>query len=438
MYVTKKHLSRRTLLKGAGVGLALPLLDAMIPARTALAQTAAAPKPRAAFIYFPHGAIMDRWTPVDEGKGFTLSPILEPLAGHKSRLTVISGLGNKPSESPAVHAITPGTWLSCVHPAISHTPNMAVTVDQIVAQAIGGDTPFPSLEFATEVGGFGACDRNYGCSYSGTISFRTPTRPLPMETNPRKVFHRLFGQGDNPDERARITAQYASMLDLVAEEAQALQLDLGASDRAKINDYLESVREMEQQIQKMESRDLSGVALPETPIGVLPNFDEQMNIMLDLMAISFQANLTRVVSFMMAAEGSNQTYNHVGVRDAFHPLSHHQNDAAKKDRLVTIQTYHSAKVAYWLDKLAAIDEGEGTALDNSLVLYGSNMSNSNAHDHFPLPTSLLGGAMGNHVGDQHIRYPDHTPLANVLLTMLNKLDVPAETVGDSTGLMVEV
>ncbi len=438
MVVTKKHISRRTLLRGAGVGLALPLLDAMVPAGTALAQTAAAPKPRMAFIYFPHGAIMDRWTPAAEGRGFPLSPILEPLAPFKDKLTIVSGLGNKPAESPAVHAITPGTWLSCTHPAISHTPNMAKTADQVVADHIGADTPFPSLELCTETSGFGACDRNYGCSYSGTISFRTPTRPLPMENNPRKIFHRLFGQGDNPEERARVARQTASLLDLVQEEAAALRRDLGARDRAMVDDYLQSVREVEQQIESLEQRDLSGLDLPETPIGVLDRFDDQMNIMFDLMTIAYQANLTRVVSMMMAGEGSNQTYNHIGVPDAFHPLSHHQNDPGKKDRLVRIQTYHSAKMTRWLEKLAALSDGEGSVLDNTLILYGSNMSNSNAHDNFPLPTSLIGGGWGRHKGGQHLRYPDHTPLANVLLTMLQMADVPVESFGDSTGAMAEV
>jgi hypothetical protein len=438
MYVTKKHLSRRAVLRGAGVGLALPFLDAMVPARRALAQTAAAAKPRMAFIYFPHGAIMDRWTPPTEGRDFALSPILEPLAPYKHLTTVVSGLGNKPAESPAVHAITPGTWLSCMHPAISHTPNMAITADQVAAEHIGADTPFPSLEFCTETSGFGACDRNYGCSYSGTISFRTPTRPLPMENNPRKIFHRLFGQGDTPEERARIASQTASLLDLVADEASTLRLDLGAHDRAMVDDYLQSVREVELQIQSLEQRDLSYLDLPETPIGVMDRFDDQMNIMFDLMTIAYQADLTRVVSLMMAGEGSNQTYNHIGVADAFHPLSHHQNDAGKKDRLVRIQTYHTEKIARWLDKLAALPDGEGTVLDNTLILYGSNMSNSNAHDNFPLPTSLIGGGWGRHKGGQHLRYPDHTPLANVLLTMLQMADVPLESFGDSTGAMVEV
>ena len=438
MYLTKKHLSRRTLLRGVGAGLALPLLDAMVPASTALAQTAAAGRRRMAFLYFPHGAIMDRWTPATDGHDFELSEILQPLAPHKDKLTVISGLGNKPAESPAVHAITPGTWLSCSHPAISHTPQMAVTVDQVAAQHISADTAFPSLEFCTESSGFGACDRNYGCSYSGTISFRTPTRPLPMENNPRKIFHRLFGQGDNPDERARVARQTASLLDLVAEEAASLQRTLGPRDRAMVDDYLQSVREVELQIESLEQRDLSDLALPETPIGVMDRFDDQMNIMFELMTIAYQADLTRVVNMMMAGEGSTQTYNHIGVADAFHPLSHHQNDAGKKDRLVRIQTYHTEKVAGWLDKLDALPDGEGSVLDNTLMLYGSNMSNSNAHDNFPLPTALIGGGWGKHAGNQHLRYPDHTPLANVLLTMLGVADIEADTFGDSTGRIAEV
>jgi hypothetical protein len=438
MFVTKKHLSRRTVLRGVGATVALPLLDAMVPAGTALAQTAAAPKLKVGFIYFPHGAIMRQWTPAEVGTSFELSPLLEPLAKFKSQLTVVSGLENKHAAGPT-HAITPGTWLSGVGPRISHDPYGGVTADQIAAQHIGQDTPLPSLEVSTEeaVGG-GACDRNYGCSYGATISFRTPSTPLPMEFNPRKLFQRLFGQGDTPEERELLAAQYASILDVVADKAAALQKVVGATDRRMLADYLESVREIERRVQKMEANDLSHIALPDAPVGIPSSFDEQMNLMFDTVALAWTANLTRITSFMMAAEVSNMTYNHVEVADAFHALSHHQNNAAKLERLQRVQLYHSRAFARFVDKLAGTPDGEGSMLDNTLLVYGSNMSDSNAHDHFPLPMTLVGGACGKVKGGQHLRYPDRTPVSNLLLTVLQRAGVPVESLGDSTGSFAEV
>jgi len=437
MFITKRHLSRRTFLRGAGVAVGLPLLDAMIPSLTALAQTAASPKPRMGFLYLPHGAIMEQWTPATEGLNFELPPILKPLAPFQKQLTVVSGLENKPAIAPPVHALNPGTWLSCVTPRATQEPYGGVTIDQIAASLIGQDTPLPSLEIATEGrGGGGACDRNYGCSYGGTISFRTPSTPLPMEADPRKLFERLFGQGDTPQERQAITRQTSSILDLVSREAAALQRTLDAPDRARLGDYLESVREIERRVQKMEAQDLSSLDLPDVPVGT--SFDQRLNLMFDMVALAWQANLTRVFSFMMAAEGSNMTYNHIGVSDAFHPLSHHQNDKARKDRLIRIQTYHSQVFGRFLAKLAAMPDGDGSMLDNSILLYGSNMSNSNAHDEFPLPTLVLGGGCGKIKGGQHLRYPDRTPLANLHLTLLDRAGIPADKVGNSTSVFPEL
>ena len=437
MFITKRHLSRRTFLRGAGVAVGLPLLDAMIPSLTALAQTAASPKPRMGFLYLPHGAIMEQWTPATEGLNFELPPILKPLAPFQKQLTVVSGLENKPAIAPPVHALNPGTWLSCVTPRATQEPYGGVTIDQIAASLIGQDTPLPSLEIATEGrGGGGACDRNYGCSYGGTISFRTPSTPLPMEADPRKLFERLFGQGDTPQERQAITRQTSSILDLVSREAAALQRTLDAPDRARLGDYLESVREIERRVQKMEAQDLSSLDLPDVPVGT--SFDQRLNLMFDMVALAWQANLTRVFSFMMAAEGSNMTYNHIGVSDAFHPLSHHQNDRARKDRLIRIQTYHSQVFGRFLAKLAAMPDGDGSMLDNSILLYGSNMSNSNAHDEFPLPTLVLGGGCGKIKGGQHLRYPDRTPLANLHLTLLDRAGIPADKVGNSTSVFPEL
>jgi hypothetical protein len=439
-YITRKHLSRRTVLRGLGAAVALPLLDAMIPAHTALAKTAAKVVPRLGFIYFPHGAIMEKWTPATEGADFELTPILEPLKPFRKQLTVVSNVGNRPAESQAVHAIVPATWLSCVHPKKGQQdPFGGVTVDQIAAQHIGQETPLPSLEIATEQpGGGGACDRDYGCSYSGTISFRTPTTPLPMEHNPRKLFQRLFGRGDTPEERKALMDQYGSLLDMVAEDAAALQRTLGPADRAMLDDYLETVREIERRIQKIEKQDLSKLQLPQVPVGIPDSFNDHLNLMFDMAALAYQANLTRIVNFMMAAEVSGQTYNHVGVPDAFHPLSHHANDPAKKERLVRIQRYHTEQFAKFLTKLAAMPDGEGSMLDHAIILYGSNMSNSDRHNQYPLPTAVIGGGCGKLKGGQHLRYPEHTPLANVHLTLLDRAGVPIDSIGDSTQKLAEI
>ena len=437
MFIFKKHLSRRTFLRGAGVAVGLPFLDAMVPAWTAIAQTAASPKPRMGFMYLPHGAIMEAWTPATEGTGFELSPILKPLAAFQKQLTIVSQLQNKGAIAPPVHALQPGTWLSCVLPEMGQDPHGGVTADQIAAAHIGQDTPLPSIEVATEGrGGSGACDRSYGCSYGNTISFRSPTTPLPMESDPKKLFERLFGQGDTAQERKAIAKQYSSILDLVSQEASDLQRSLDGPDRARLGDYLESVREIERRVQKMEAQDLSSLDLPDVPVG--PNFDQRLNLMFDMIALAYQANLTRVFTYMMAGEGSNVTYNHIGISDAFHPLSHRQNDKAKKDRLIKIQTYHTQAFAKFLDKLAQMPDGDGSVLDHSILLYGSNMRNSNAHDEYPLPTIVVGGGMGKVKGNQHLKYPDKTPLANLLHTLLDRAGVPVEKFGDSTGVMSEV
>src|SRR5262245_41541476 len=281
MFISKKHLSRRTVLRGVGASIGLPLLDAMIPAGTALAQTAAAPKPRLAFIYFPHGAIMDHWTPAKEGSDFDMTPILKPLEPFKSKLTIVSGLENRPGMSSTVHAIVPGTWLTCVHPRQSAERYGGVSIDQMAAEKLGQDTPLPSLEVSMEAGGGGgACDRLYGCSNSSTISFRTPTTPMPMENNPRKLFQRLFGRGDSADERALLAGQYNSMLDMVAADAAALKKELGARDRAELDDYMETVREIERRVEKAKNSDVSKVTLPPVPPATMA-WDDQLKLQFD-------------------------------------------------------------------------------------------------------------------------------------------------------------
>jgi Protein of unknown function (DUF1552) len=438
MFVTKRHLDRRTVLRALGATVALPLLDAMIPARTALAQTAAGPTPRLAFIYFPHGAVADQWTPITDGRNFDLPAILAPLAPFADRLTVVSGLENRHANGP-VHAITPATWLSSVAPRASHDTFGGVTADQIAAAHIGQDSPLPSLEIATEEsGGAAACDSTYGCTFSRTISFRTPTTPLPMEVNPRKLFRRLFGQGDSPEERALLADRQSSILDLVVSETEQLKMTLGPGDRSKLDGYLDSVREIERRVQKLEDSDLSQMALPEAPLGIPKSFDEHINLLFDLLALAFEANMTRIATFMMAAEVSDMTYNHIGVRDAFHPLSHHQNNPAMLARLARVQTYHTEVFARFVERLAATPDGDGSVLDHSILLYGSNMSDSNAHSHIDLPTAVVGGAYGKLRGGQHLRYPAGTPHANLVLTLLARAGVPVESLGDSSGELSEV
>jgi len=439
MFITKKHLPRRTFLKSAAATVSLPLLEAMIPAGTALAQTAANVGPRMGFFYFPHGAVMDNWTPDTVGSEFELKSILQPLEQHKHQMTIVSNLENKRAYGP-VHAITPGTWLTGEAPRISHEPFGGITIDQMAAQHIGQNTPLPSIEVATETSGAaGSCDRAYGCSYAGTISFRTPTTPLPMENNPRKLFQTLFGVGDNEAERERLASQTSSILDLMLEESNQLARQLGAADRVVLGDYLESVREIERRVQKTAEHDLSHMELPEAPQGIPGSFDDHINLQMDLILLAYQGNITRIASMMLAAEVSNQTYNHVGVSDAFHPLSHHQNDANKMGRLLRIQEYHSRVFARFVDKLAVMQDGDnGSMLDNSIILYGSNMSNSNAHDHYPLPSVILGKGGGTIKGGQHIMAEERTPVSNLMLTILDRIGLHKESLGASTGRFEEV
>jgi hypothetical protein len=447
MFITKKHLSRRAVLRGGGAVIGLPLLSAMVPAATALAKTAAAVPPRLGFFYLPHGAIMDNthfgaemdhWTPSAVGRDFELKPILAPFAPFKKYMTVVSGLGNKQAESSAVHAIIPGTWLSCVRPPPSQLVNAGISVDQIAARHIGQDTPLPSLELATEeAGGSSVCDGTYGCSYAKTISFRTPTTPLPMELDPEKVFTKIFGRGNTAEERADISNDYNSVLDMVMSEIAGLRRDIGAEDRAIVNDYLEGVREIERRVQLLKARDLTAVEIPDVPAAP-PDLDAHLKLMFDLLAVAYQTNATRIATYMMMAEVSNTPYPHIGVPEGFHPLSHHAENKASLLKLVRIQTYHSQLFAGFLEKLSKMPDGDsGSVLDNSIFLYGSNMSNSNKHDSFPLPSTVFGRGGGIR-GQQHLRYKDHTPLANLLFTLMLRAGVPVEAVGDSNAELAEI
>jgi hypothetical protein len=409
----------------------------MVPAHTALANTAAQPKPRIAFVYFPHGAVMDKWTPTGEGSDFTLPYILEPFTPYKEHLTVVSGLDN-PVAAGVVHAITPGTWLSCVAPRRSHAPLGGVTVDQIAAKHIGQANPMPSIECAVEEsGGSNACDGTYGCSFGNTISLSTPTTPLPMEHDPRKLFATLFGRGETVAERDEISADFTSILDMVSEETRALNGNLTPADRVILDGYLTSVREIERRITQLETDGIDPALLPTLPSGV-PNFDERLRLVFDMIAVAYQTDITRVIAFMMAAEVSNSAYPQIGIADAFHPLSHHNNNPAAMERLSHIQRYHSDVFAEFLAKMAVMPDGENTVLDNAVFLYGGNMSNSNAHDHFPLPITVLGKGAGTIKGGQHLRYPDRTPLANLHVALMRRVGIDVSDFGDSTGELSEI
>jgi hypothetical protein len=447
MFLTKKHLSRRTVLKGAGVTLALPLLDAMIPAATALAQTAAVPKMRMGFFYIPHGAIMgntslgpemDRWTPSGSGADFKLSPILSSLEPYKRYVTSFGNLQNNAMVG-GVHSLAPATWLSGTKPDKgSAGASMSTRLDQVVARNIGQNTTLPSLEVASETTQQAAACSGSACFYNTTLSFRDAHSPLPMEFNPRKVFAQLFGEGDTPEERAAIGNQTKSLLDRIGDRTRALQRDLGAGDRVVLDNYLETLREIERRVQLASSRDLSAITVPEAPIGELDAFGSQVDLMFDLSALAYQADLTRVASYIMVAEGTNRTYNHIGVSDAFHPVSHHANDVSRIEKLVKIQTWHLERFAAFVKKLAAVRDGDGTLLDHAMFLYGSNMSNSDRHNGHPLPTILVGGGNGKLRGGQHVELREPTPLANLHLTILDKLNARQESFGDSTGLIANL
>jgi hypothetical protein len=443
MFVTKKHLPRRTFLKGVGVSMALPLLDSMIPARTLLAQTAARPLPRLGFVYVPHGAIMDKWTPATEGAGFEFTPILKPLEPFRDRLNVVTGLGHRAADTTAVHSLSPTTWLSGVRPKATQGVDAyaGVTADQIAAQHIGQETVLPSMELATEdhSGLIGSCDRDYGCIYMNTLSWRTPTTPMPMEINPRRVFERMFGQGGSATERLVRIQEDKSILDAITKDAASLQLQLGASDRAVMTQYLENVREIERRIQRAEqSQGDEDLLLPARPAGVPFDYEEHIKLMYDLMVLAYQADVTRVITFMVSREVSNRTYSQVGVTDGHHAISHHQNRAEKMEKNVRIQTYNISQFGYFLEKMKSTPDGDGSLLDHAVMLYGSNMSNSNAHDHYPLPNLVVGGAAGRMKGGRHLKYADRTPMTNLLVTMLDKVGVKQETLGDSSGQLANL
>ena len=444
-FITKKHLSRRTALRGLGVSVLLPLLDSMVPAQTPTPK----PKLRMGLCFMPHGAVMANWTPVKRGDNFKLSRTLAPLAPFQDHVVVVSNMAHQmaapagPGDNGGDHTRSPTVFLSGVHPKRTDGADIraGVTIDQIAALKIGQQTPLPSLEMATEdfSGLVGSCDVGFSCAYMNTISWRTPTTPLPMEINPRVIFDRLFGDGATSEERLERIEQQRSILDAVAGQVRRLEPSLGATDRNRVAEYLDTVREIERRIQLAEKQNAnSTLAVPESPSGVPDDHETHTKLMFDLMAIAFQADITRISTFMMAREVSYRTFPKLGISESFHPASHHQNNPERLENLTKINTYHVSLVAHMLERLKSIPDGDGTLLDHSLILYGSGMSNSNVHNHSPLPVFVAGGAAGQIRGGRHLLYPDGTPMANLLLSILHKAGIPQESVGDSNGPLTEL
>jgi hypothetical protein len=428
MFITRKHLSRRAVLRGMGTAIALPLLDAMNPAATAFAQTAAGQTPkRLAFIGFPHGAIMNAWSPEQTGADYTMSPILTPLEPFRQHLTIVSGLRNAPAESPEPHGYIERTWLSCCAPWDAGVigAEAGITADQFAVRHIGQDTRLPSLELTTSQVG-------------AQLSWRTPKQSLPQEGNPRAVFYKLFGQGDTEAERAAILAETGSILDRVTDQAARLQASLGTGDRIIVGDYLESVREIERRVQMASQQDMSHLEIPDAPVGRPNDITTHFEMMFDLMSLAYQADLTRIMTFSMDREASMRTYTNLSISEAFHPLSHHGNNPDALAKLIQIQTYHTEVFAKFVERLAATPEADGSVLDHSTILFGSNMSNSDRHNNDPLPAAILGHAGGRIKGGQHLRYPQDAKFSDLLVTLFDRNDIPVEAIGDSDGPLVEV
>jgi hypothetical protein len=402
---------------------------------------------RLGFLYIPHGANMKDWTPAAEGAGYELTRPLLSLQNVYDQVVVVSNLshlnaGPGPDDPGGQHGRAPSVFLNGVRPKRTRGEEVraGTTADQLAAAVIGQDTPLPSLELATEdmSGLIGACDAGFSCTYMNTISWRTPTTPLPPEINPRMVFNLLFGEGSNAAERRGRLQRERSILDALRGEANRLNGSLGPSDRNRMAEYLDSVREIERRIQLAERPGSASITAPASPAGIPDEHEDHSRLMLDLMALAYEADITRVVSFMMAREVSYRTFPKIGVSDPFHPVSHHQDKQEQLDKYTKVNAYHVSLVAYFLEKLKSRPDGDGNLLDHSLILYGSSLSNGNVHSVLPLPVFVAGGASGKMKGGRHLKYPEKTPMANLLLSMLHKAGVKQESLGDSTGPLVEV
>ncbi len=436
MFLTKKSLSRRTILRGAGATVALPLLDAMLPAFVPLAKADAKPRMRFGAVYFPNGAIMQQLTPRTAGAGFEFTPILKPLEPFADKLIVVTNLTRShPGSQFGDHAVSAAGFLTGVWPKRTEAEDVHAntTIDQVVAQTIGQDTPLPSLEVATEdfTGYVGGCSPGFSCAYLNTISWSSPTTPLPMEINPRAVFERLFGAAGTTAQRKARMEKEQSILDSVTQEASSLGSGLGPRDRARMTDYLDNLREIERRIQKQEARSAQQVDTPDAPIGIPDSFDEHVALLFDLLHVAFQSDTTRVFTFMMSRELSQRTYPQIGVTEQHHSVSHHMNKPEKMAQCVKINTYYVGMYAKFLEKLRATPDGDGSLLDHSLILYGAGMADSNVHATDPLPVIAAGGGVGT--GHRHIELPTRTPVGNFWLNVAEKFGKPMESFGDSTG-----
>ena len=449
MIITKKALPRRTVLRGLGATVALPLLDGMVPALTAIAKTAAQPKPRLGVVYVPHGAVMNNWTPTLEGTAFDFTPILQPLTSFRDRLDILSGLDHAPAaqmpgDPAGGHGRITGAFLTGVHakPTEGADFEAGKSVDQIAAEQLGQYTELASLELGIGLPDFGgACDAGFSCAYVSTLCWSTPTTPLPMESNPRAVFERLLGDGTSTDPAARRMRmrQDRSLLDAVTEKVARLQSSLGSRDRAKLDDYLAAIRDVERRIQRAEVNVDRELPIVDRPSDSAPeSFEEYVKVMFDLQVLAYQSDLTRIITFLMTPELSAQTYPQIGVPDPHHALSHHENNPEKLAKLTKVGSYHTSLLAYYLDKLRATPDGDGSLLDQVMVVYGSGMSNSNLHNIQKLPILLAGGGAARLRRGRHIQYADETPLTNLYMTLLDKLDVPIERFGDSTGTLAHL
>ena len=444
MIITKKHLPRRTFLRGLGASVALPLLDSMVPALTAQELTSALPVKRLGIIYVPNGVFMDNWTPPERGSDFSLPSTMEPLAPFQDQMLVLTGLSNKmgdawPGEGAGDHARAAGAYLTGVHPKKTEGADLqaGLSMDQIIARQLGQHTQLTSLELSLESReNVGACDPGYACAYANTLCWSSATTPLPMENNPRVVFERLFGGNESTDPeawRAR-REEDSSILDAVGDKIAKLQGDLGHRDQLKLDEYLESIRNAERRIQMAEAQSERELPVIEQPACVPATFQEHAKIMFDLQLLAFQADLTRVITFMVGHETSQRAYPEIGVPDAHHPLSHHGGSAEKIEKLIRVNGYHAEMFAYYLDRMKNTPDSEGSLLDNSTILYGSGMSDGNGHNHHNLPTLIVGGGTGSIKGNRHLVYPreQETPITNLFLDLLEKFDIPLESFGDST------
>ena len=441
MIVTKRALPRRTFLRGVGATLALPLLDAMVPAMTPLAATAARPVRRLGFVYMPMGAHLPEWTPPGQGTLTELSPTLHSLAPVADSITVITNLELK-NAYPGTHATSNAAFLSAAKAKWTESSDyeLATTVDQIAAKQIGGETRLPSLELAMDLlTTVGQCDNGYACVYQNNLSWSSPTTPLPAEAHPRIVFERLFGDGGNAADRLAELRRDASLLDSMTASIARLQKKLGPADRTRVQEYLDTVREVERRIQKAEAQ-TADAPLPDLdrPVGVPAAYSDHARLMFDLQILAFRADLTRIITFQLARETSNRTYPEIGVSEPHHPLTHNGGNPEKLAQVAKINAFHVALFAHFLQKLRATPDGDGSLLDHVLYLYGSGMSNGDIHDHTNLPIIVAGGGAGRHKGGRHIRYKDITPLANLHLTLLDKVGVRLESFGDSRGKLEEL